>query len=308
MGCLLLQGAAADAQNTTVAGEKHYNIGLTYPISSNGTGARYYTNTFSLNAVVGLSASEKGVSIAGVSNIILDSAAGLQIAGFSNHIYNDAQGVQVAGFMNVVRNGSSGLLVAGFMNRSGNSGTQVAGFINIAKKVKGLQIAGFINIADSSDYPIGIVNIIRNGEKAIGVSTDETLTTFVSFRSGGHKLYGIVGLGYNNKGQRQLAAWEAGIGWHLITWGDFRLNTELVNIGLSDFSNGDCMRSSLRILPAFRLGQRIELFAGPSFNYLRSDKGQGTDLVTHYLWSDTNKNKELHGLYFGFMGGLSVAL
>jgi hypothetical protein len=48
-----------------------------------------------------------------------------------------------------------------------------------------VQIAGFINIADSSDYSIGIINIIRQGEKGIGVSVDETKTAMVSFRSGG---------------------------------------------------------------------------------------------------------------------------
>jgi hypothetical protein len=333
----LLQGAVliVTAQTT----EEHYNIGLTYPISSNGTRAKLYTNTFSLNAVIGLSASEKGVSLAGLSNIVFDSASGLQVAGFSNFIFNHAKGIQLAGFMNFIRNGSSGLLaagfinvtgsaggvnlagfgnichrnasavqVAGFINKAANAGTQVAGFINIAKKVKGVQIAGFINIADSSDYPIGIVNIIKNGEKTIGVSTDETLTTLLSFRSGGRRLYGIAGIGYNNKGRRQLAAWEAGLGWHLALTDNFRLNTELVSIGLSDFKNGEYFRSSLRVLPALRLTHRIEIFAGPSFNYLYADKGQGADLITHYLWSDKNSNNGLHGLYFGWTGGLCVRL
>jgi len=318
-GCCLLPGVAmtAAAQKT----DKHVNIGLTYPVSTNGTQARHYTNTFSLHLAVGLSASETGVSIAGVSNVISDSAAGLQIAGFSNHIHNQATGIQIAGFMNLTgsstginvagfgnlssRN-SSGLQVAGFINKATSAGTQVAGFINIAKKVKGLQIAGLINIADSSDYPIGIINIIKNGEKSIVVSTDETLTTLVAFRSGGRQLYGIAGIGYNNKGSRALAAWEAGIGWRLINWGSFRLSTEVVSIGLADFKNGDCFRSSLRVLPAYRLNRRMELFAGPSFNYLHSHKGQGADLVSHYLWSDHKQDKEVQGLYFGVTGGVGI--
>jgi hypothetical protein len=324
----------AAAQTT----EEHFNIGLTYPISSNGTRAKQYTNTFSLSAAVGMSASEKGVSIAGFSNIIFDSASGVQIAGFSNHIYNRSEGIQIAGFMNTVRNRSSGVLAAGFMNitgssngvnvagfgnitrrnssvvqvagfinKAGDAGNQVAGFINVARKVKGVQVAGFINVADSSDYPIGFVNIIKNGEKTIGVSTDETLTTLLSFRSGGRTLYGIVGVGYNNKGSRRLAAWEAGLGAHLALTDNFRLNTELVNIGLTDFKNGDCFRSSVRVMPALRLGSRLEIFAGPSFNYVYSHKGQGADLVSHYLWSD-KKNQDIHGLYFGVTGGLAVRL
>ncbi|HTI10490.1 MAG TPA: hypothetical protein VL832_18105 [Puia sp.] len=318
--------------------EEHYNVGLTYPISSNGTRAKQYTNTFSLNAAVGLSASEKGLSIAGFSNIIFDSAAGVQIAGFSNNIYGHAEGVQVAGFMNYIRKSSTGFLgagfmnvmgsaggvnvagfgnicrrnssalqIAGFINKAGDAGTQIAGFINVAKKVKGIQIAGFINVADSSDCPIGFLNFIKNGEKSIGVSTDETLTTLATFRSGGRKLYGITGLGYNNKGSRRLAAWEVGLGWHLPITDNFRLNTEIVNIGLTDFKNGECFKSSLRVLPALRLTHHIEIFAGPSFNYLYSYKGQGADLIDHYVWSE-KKNRDLRGLYFGWTGGVAVRL
>jgi hypothetical protein len=215
--------------------------------------------------------------------------------------------VNVAGFGNITRRNSSAVQVAGFINKAGDAGNQVAGFINVARKVKGVQVAGFINVADSSDYPIGFVNIIRNGEKTIGVSTDETLTTLLSFRSGGRRLYGIVGAGYNNKGRRQLAAWEAGLGAHLTFTDNFRLNTELVNTGLTDFKNGGYFRSSIRLMPALRLGSRLEIFAGPSFNYVYSHKGQGADLVSHYLWSD-KKNQDIHGLYFGLTGGLAVRL
>ena len=88
--------------------------------------------------------------------------------------------------------------MVGSLIRAGDiKGSQIAGFMNIARKVKGVQIAGFINIADSSATPIGLINIIRNGEKSISISADETLTWLLSFRSGGKILYGIVGGGYH---------------------------------------------------------------------------------------------------------------
>jgi len=324
----------ADAQTSE---KTNVNVGIFYPISSNGGGAADYSNHFSLNAMLGISGSEKGFTLAGLTNLIFNNASGLQIAGFSNHIRNRAEGVQIAGFMNITgstsginlagfgnfsRRNSTGTQIAGFINTSRNAGqqvagfinkadtvsTQVAGFINIAKKVKGVQLAGFINIADSSEYPIGIFNFIKNGEKSMGVSTDETLTTLLSFRSGSHKLYGIAALGYNNKGSRRLAAWEAGLGAHLLTGENFRLNVEGVTSGLTDFKNGDYFRSSIRILPALRIGPRLELFAGPSFNYVYSHKGQASDLVSHYVWSETKNNKDLYGVYFGITGGLSIRL
>ena len=299
---------------------KHINIGIVYPISSNGMQAKTYTNCFSMNAVAGLSRAETGLSLAGFANVVLDSASGLQIAGFAN-VVGCNSGVEIAGFGNFARRSSSGIQVAGFINAGKNVGTQVAGFINkatkvdnqvsgfinVAGKVKGVQIAGFINIADSSDYPIAIFNFVKNGEKTIGVSTDETLTTLVSFRSGGRRLYGIAGLGYNHKGKRDLAAWEAGLGAHLVSTGRFRLNVEVVSVGLTDFKHGDWMKSSLRVLPAYRLGSRVEIFAGPSFNYLHARNGQGEDIVDHYLWSDRNSHC-YYGLFFGATGGITISL
>ena len=273
-------------------------------------------NRGSLNIVGGYTAGVKGWELGGVFNIdkkdvgyfqaaglfneVGGNVKGLQMAGFSNHAYSNVSGVQLAGFMNYVKSGASGLQAAGFLNKSGDmTGVQAAGFINIAKKVRGVQIAGFINIADSSDYPIGILNFIKNGEKSVGISTDETLTTLLTFRSGGRKLYGILGLGYNGKTGEDLYAWEAGIGVHTPISRHFRINTELVMINIADYYS----RASLRILPALKLTHHLELFAGPSFNYIHSANGKGAGLVSHYTWSKKDNNT-LHGLYFGIMGGI----
>jgi len=321
---------------TTKHSDAH--IGLIYPISTNGREAKEYTNSFSLHALVGFSRAETGLSMSGISTFIMDSASGLQMAGFSNHINNTAHGMQMAGFMNYIRNKASGVQaagflnytgsmkgtslagfaninrdtslgvqVAGFINKAGQAGSQVAGFINIAKKVKGVQIAGFINIADSSDYPIGILNFIKNGEKSVGISTDETLTTLLTFRSGGRKLYGVTGIGYNDKGSTRMAAWEAGIGMHVYQAESFRLNLELTGGGMTDLKRGDYFRTSARILPALRLTRRLEIFAGPSFNYIRSIDGKGEDLITHYLWTSRD-NDSLHALYFGITGGIYIKI
>ena len=265
------------------------HIGLVYPLSTHGTQAVSYSNRLSAHAIAGISGAEKGVALAGFALIVKDSASGLQAAGFMTSA-GTTQGVSMAGFINV----------------SGNAGTQVGGFMNIAKKVRGVQIAGFINIADSSDYPIGLVNIIRNGEKSIGLSTDESLTNLVTFRSGGRKLYGILGVGYNGHDKKDLYAWEGGLGAHFQLAHNFRLNTELVSIGLTDFKSGDYFRGSLRVLPAVRLGRQVEFFAGPTFNYIRSEKDKGAGLITHYVWSERESSGILHGLYFGGTAGMGI--
>ncbi|GLU54304.1 hypothetical protein [Dyadobacter frigoris] len=311
------------------------HVGLIYPVSSNGLNAAEFTNKFSLHAISGISKNEIGVAISGVATVIKENAKGVQISGVANIIQDSADGVQIAGFMNLVRHNARGLPVAGFLNLSESAGaaqvagfgnitresvkgvqvsgflnkskdvnSQISGFINLAKNVKGVQIAGLINIADSSDYPIALLNFIKNGEKSIGITVDETATTIASFRSGGRVLYGILGAGYNFKSDnKSLYGFEAGLGAHIPVAAKFRVNTELVNLMLSDFKSGDYFKNTLRILPAFKIADRFEIFAGPSINYVKYSKGKGNDLISHYIWKKENE-KDFKGLYLGFNVGV----
>lgn len=315
------------------------HIGLIYPVSTNGKNAGSYTNAFSLHAIAGLSKAETGVAISGVSllikdsakgvlvsgvtNVVLNSAQGVQVAGFTNVIRHDARGVQVAGFLNVsetsgaaqiagfsniTHKSASGIQVSGFLNKAGNVNSQIAGFMNIAKNVKGIQLAGLINVADSSDYPIGLLNFIKNGEKSISLTIDETSTLLASFRSGGRVLYGILGIGYNLKSDnKSLYGLEAGLGAHIPVSGKFRINTEIANLTLSDFKRGDYFKNSLRIQPAFKLTPKLEIFAGPSLNYVNYSKGKGDGLMDHYLWKKV-KGEDFQGLYLGFNAGVQFIL
>jgi len=332
---LLISSINSFAQTDTI---RPVHIGLVYPISSNGVKAAQYTNRFSLHAIAGLSKNETALTIAGAANIITQNAEGVQIvgvvnaignsangteiAGFANLIKNDAAGAQIAGFLNLsgsseglqiagfsnITGNSKGLQVAGFLNKSKNANAQIAGFINIAKNVKGVQIAGFMNIADSSDYPVGLINIIKNGEKSIGISVDETLTSITSFRSGGRIMYGIVGVGYNFKdSDKSFYALEAGLGAHIPVVRNFRLNVEIVNQALSDFKKGDYMKNTVRILPAYKFGNRLEIFGGPTINYVKYSQDKGFDFVKDFIWSK-NGSRDFQGVYVGFNAGIQVNL
>src|SRR5579864_8315359 len=91
---LLIIGLGVNAAAQTTESNT-FNIGLIYPVSSNGLRAPKCSNVFSLNAVSGISRVERGASIAGFGNFILDSATGAQVAGFMNVIRNRASGVQI---------------------------------------------------------------------------------------------------------------------------------------------------------------------------------------------------------------------
>lgn len=379
----------------TAIAQERANIGLVYPLSTNGTNAWHCNNLLSLNLIAGVSAAESGLCLAGVSNTVKDSTSGLIAAGVVNVIGGNAKGVQAAGVVNVVkgqvtgiqasgfinvcgslygmqtagfcnvsRGNVTGIQYAGFVNKAKNvnvqyagftniadsvrgaqfsgfnntalgsvkgiqaagfsneaqdvhtqlagfintarnvEGAQIAGFINVAKKVKGVQISGFINIADSSDYPIGLINLIKKGEKAIGVSVDETGTTMATFRSGGKVLYGMVGAGINNYKSDGLYAIGAGIGAHLVFTKHFRVNIEAAMNTLTGFNHNYFINTGLRIYPSFKVA-RLEIFGGPSINYGAYSRRLDHNPVNNPIWSNNYYNYR-QDVHFGFVGGIQV--
>lgn len=256
-----------------------------------------------------------GLQAAGFANLTMKNTEGTQLGGFMN-ITKDLDGFQAAGFTNLAKNAIGaqvagfgnnakdikGAQVAGFYNIAKDVNTQVAGFINIAKNVNGAQV-GFINIADSSDYPVGIINISKKGEKMIGATVDDNLTTLVTFRSGGKYLYGIVGVGANFRYPTAVYASEAGIGAHIPLAKSFRINLEAVSTSLSDYWTTVQINSTFRVLGAVKLGQKVELFAGPAFHYTFSNDLMFADSRTNYLWSHNQKGY-YQNIFIGGIAGL----
>ncbi len=329
------------------------HIGFIYPLSSNGSHALLDTNDLSIHILAGVSSVERGLSFAGLTNVVRNETYGSQFAGFSNHIgktangalfagfantYGGGKGAAFAGFANIAHGHLKGVQFAGFANVAKNvtgaqfagfsntaktvsasqfagfinmakdvKGSQFAGFMNIAKKVKGAQIAGFINIADSSDYPIGIVNLVKTGEKSLGISIDENQTSMLTFRSGGKVLYGILGIGYNFKNKDEIYAYEAGFGAHFFQSKIFRLNAELTASGLESFKSGEYFRSSFKLFPAIKVFKQLELFGGPSFNYTSTNSTEGLALYNDqkalHKWQGKRSSYQ-HALSIGYSGGL----
>lgn len=260
----------------------------------------------------------RGLQAAGFANINMGNARGAQLGGFLN-LTKSINGFQGAGFMNIAKNvdgaqvagfGNTaakvkGTQVAGFYNIAGSVNSQVAGFINVAQDVKGVQLSGFINIADSCDFPIGLINISRKGEMFIGATVDDNLTTLATFRSGGKYLYGIVGIGANFRYPTAVYASEAGIGAHLPLSKDFRLNGEIVSTSLSDYWTTVQINSSFRLLAAVKLGSKVEIFAGPTYNYAFSNDSMYDTNGTNVVWS-RNQWGYYQRMYIGGIAGLHV--
>lgn len=327
--CLNLTAQTDETKKSSV------HISLFPPLSTHGTQASRYTNDFSFHIISGISRNENGLTFAGVSNLIMNDAKGFQFAGVFNYTGHDTHGLQFSGVTNIVRNNSSGfqmagvmnltqemngMLFAGVMNKSehtkgfqfagvGNiaadiNGMQFSSIFNKARKVNGMQFAAILNIAEESDYPVGLVNIIKNGEMGIGISYNETGSTMLSFRSGGRVLYGIVGIGYNHEARKARYVTEGGFGAHIPVVSRFRVNTELVAAHISSFTDDHNLHASLKILPAFRILPHLEIFAGPGINFLTTDDVNNRSLFpNHSLWKKYKTNR-LSQLYLGYTVGI----
>lgn len=316
------------------------DIGLIYPLSAHGRKAAQYSNTLSLHLLAGVNGAVEGAAVAGLVNIIRHHSSGVAIAGIANHGAGEAQGVQLAGIANLHQGSFSGAQIAGLLNttrqlhgvqvaglvntnrgagtvqiaglgnRSGEVHTQLAGLWNIATRVEGLQVSGLLNIADSSDYPIGFVNIIKNGQQSVLIETTSSLNTGISFRSGGRVLYGILGVNYHLKDPSlALFGLEAGLGARLPVSPRFEAHAEVGQLVQTDFRHGHCYTYSLRALPEMGITDHIRIFAGPSLNLaLDYSHRYISNQTSHYFWTSRGKGGHFIGSFLGMATGIAYVL
>lgn len=193
------------------------------------------------------------------------------------------------------------------------SGVQFAGLINKARNVNGVQFAGLVNMAENSDYPIGFINIIKNGEKGIAITYNELGSIMTTFRSGGKVTYGIIGIGYNHKTSGRSYATEVGWGIHINCLSWFRIKNELKVscFGFSDnplILNDDklsntVINSNYSILPSFKISPHFELFGGPSLNYMNSGNANKEFDFKRYIWKQSSSTR-LQRIYVGYQVGI----
>lgn len=309
-------------------------LSLAYPIGTAGVNSIDYSNRLSLNMIYGVNGGVEGLEMGGVANVNKGNVNGVQLSGAINANSGNAHGLLASGFTNVTLLEAKGVQLAGAANYSGNTeglmmsgsinwsksldgfqisgamnvaedvdGGQLSGLMNIAKTVKGVQIAPLLNIADTSDYSIALINLVKSGEKGLSVTVDETNALMLSFRSGGRVTYGIVGVGYLINDKDGQFALEAGLGAVVYRGRILKLRTEAVSTSYTDWDEDHYFKYTLRALPTVQLGN-VELFGGPSINFIYSEDAADPQLVDNYLWKNKD-SKNFNGLYAGFLGGIN---
>ena len=161
-----------------------------------------------------------------------------------------------------------------------------------------------VNIADKSDCPIGLINIIKNGEMGVAVTYDALGSTVATFRSGGRYTYGIIGIGYNHKTENNSLVAEGGFGAHIPITSWFRINNELKASTIGNDSDEPVFNGGYSLIPSFRIGKHIELFGGVGINYMMTkDVSNSKIFPNHSLWKKTESTK-LQQLYIGYQFGV----
>ncbi len=264
---------------------------------------------FQFSGIFNTAANTAGGQFGGLVNTTKDME-GFQFAGLAN-LARDVKGFQFAGLANISGD-VTGFQSGGLFNVAGDvTGFQFGGLFNVAKKVRGVQFAGLFNVAEESDYPIGIVNIIKEGEMGVAIGYNEIGTTSLTFRSGGRVLYGILGLGYNHRApKKESASIIGGYGAHIDILPWLRINNELTMEDIGIFSDGnDTFKAGYALLPAFRPVPCIEIFGGPSINFMQSAEETMFDLFPdNYIKRRTitrrNGGKKLQQAFVGWQAGV----
>lgn len=307
LGIVVLSTNHVSGQTATPSHEKKSAVHVSFipPLSTNGIKAGEYTNLFSFNLLAGISKNERAFTFGGLTNIIRNNSSGFQLAGLGNYVGNEGSGMLLSGLTNIVKNRYSGFQFAGLANVSGDiDGFQFAGLFNVAKNVSGVQFAGLLNIADHSDYPIGLINIIKDGEMSIAATYNEIGTAGITFRSGGKVTYGILGVGYNHKAKGDAFAVLGGFGAHININSWLRINNELTGETFGNFSDEITFKAGYALMPAFRVGQHVELFGGPSINYMQTDDADNHKMFpSNSLWKKDDSSK-LQQIYIGYQVGI----
>ena len=242
-----------------------------------------------------------GLQLAGLTNISKD-VYGLQVGGLTN-ISRDTYGLQLAGLFNVSHD-LYGMQLAGLFNCAKDVyGLQFAGLVNVAKRARGVQFAAILNVAEESDFPIGLINIIKQGDKGVALTYDILGNAVMSFRSGGKYTYGILGVGCNAQIEERLVV-EAGYGLLVPVCRWFDVNNEFKATTMGYNSGYTRSNFSYLLAPSLTLWRHCNLFAGASINYFMSDRASAATLLPNAgLWRKEG-DRGIGQLYLGYQVGV----
>jgi len=233
-----------------------------------------------------------GAQAAGIANIASREVTGLQGAAIANIDGTNMTGVQAAAVSNVVNGHAAAVQGAAIANVAKSlSGVQVSGVANwVERDVTGIQVSatanycgervhgvqvGVVNIAKSSDFSLGIVNIMWEGRTHLEFWGNDSGFMNVGLKHGGDYWHSIYAIGYQPGIEEEATSAALGVGGHLPVsdrlFLDFDLLSQWVrDEGIRNVHLDPNVIATFRIVAGFRILDWLTVFGGPSANLLVS--------------------------------------
>jgi hypothetical protein len=248
----------------------------------------------------------RGLQMAGIFDSAGGDVSGLQVSGIFGYAGGNFQGAQVSGIASYTHGDFFGLEFAGMFNYAGESfrGVQ-AGLVNIAAAdMRGLQFGlynqgggdvqiGLVNISDNeSSFPIGIVNIVKDGILSPVLWYDSMNFANIGLKSGSKHIYTLVSAGTRSAGSKfgadrnrddSILVYRVGLGieiplgpvfidFDVLTGNIFNNNISAEKRALSDaedrFDASSTQIVQIRLSLGFEIFDHVSAFVGVSYDYL----------------------------------------
>jgi hypothetical protein len=242
----------------------------------------------------------------GITNFAKGDVHGAQIATVSvgggslegaqisvvNLLAGQLQGNQT-GVVNLTAEGASGAQIGVVNLANGNVDGAQIGVTNIANgEVSGAQI-GVVNYADVSDYPVGVVSVVRHGRTSIDGWVTDSGFGMAGVRHGGRVLHNIYGAGYR-AGSQNGWSFALGLGGRVPLATKLYLDVETIAYWIQQNQpfQKDAQVSSIGASLGYSLTPVFGVFGGPTFNVLVTPDKDFADIGpawgTQLLYEDSS--------------------
>lgn len=222
------------------------------------------------------------------------------MAGIFNLSEGDIRGAQLSSILNISDGNIKGAQISSVYNSSQlMTGVQI-GIVNKASIVNGTQI-GLINIADEIEggVPIGLINIIGNGQFHGCTWYDGNNIFTFGLKTGTKYFYSLLSLGFTTN--KEEMSFYPGIGLSV----EIPINRMFIDLDLSlkgfielekendtfEYDKNG-LYASLRLLGGVKIFERLSLFAGLLLDMYAVDESSRSDLHDGYFWSFAIKDQE----------------
>jgi Caspase domain len=212
----------------------------------------------------------------GVGNIAAGRLTGTQL-GVVNVAGDGSRGFQ-GSVLNMLPGAFSGAQL-GVVNIGGEVVGLQAGVVNIATRVSGTQI-GVVNVAQNTTAPIGLVNVMSQGEFHLAAWASESQLANIALKLGSKNVYSFIEAGVNPRGFLGQATFSAGLGLGVRIrpnrwYGELEASA-LSFLETDQLFDTQAFAAGLRLHVGYQVTGQVAVFAGPQVQTvieLSSDEG-----------------------------------